>query len=58
MTLSCPLFDPVCLVFGRDRMAQFRADLTSPEKLRVHSPLGDRADLARHLILPVLAVPA
>jgi hypothetical protein len=28
------------------------------EKVRVHNPLGNAADLARHLILSVPAVPA
>jgi hypothetical protein len=28
------------------------------EKIRIHKPLGNAADLARHLILSVLAVPA
>ena len=39
-------------------MAQVGAIPAKPEKARVHSPLGDLTDLARHLILWVSAVPA
>jgi hypothetical protein len=39
-------------------MAQIGPDPIKPEKVRVHNPLGNAADLARHLILWVLAVPA
>ncbi len=39
-------------------MAQVGPIPAKPEKARVHSPLGNLTDLARHLILGVLAVPA
>jgi hypothetical protein len=39
-------------------MAQLCANPPKPEKLRIHKPLGNAADLARHLILRGEAVPA
>jgi hypothetical protein len=39
-------------------MAQAGLDPATAEKARVHNLLGNKADLARHLILPVTAVPA
>jgi len=39
-------------------MAQDRATPAKGEKGRIHKLLGNDADLARHLILRVLAVPA
>ncbi len=51
-------FEQACLCFGRDGMAQERAIPATREKGRIHSPLGNDADLARHLIHWVLAVPA
>src|SRR5438445_13793879 len=57
-TLSCLHFRQTWLGFGRDRIAQFGPIRAKREKVRVHSPLGNTADLARHLILWVLAVPA
>ncbi len=39
-------------------MAQFGLEPQNPEKVRVHNPLGNAPDLARHLILWVVAVPA
>jgi hypothetical protein len=39
-------------------MAQVGPIPIKPKKVRVHSPLGNTADLARHLILWALAVPA
>ncbi|MET3911989.1 hypothetical protein ABID59_006356 [Bradyrhizobium sp. S3.3.6] len=39
-------------------MAHCTAMLAKREKPRFHSPLGKPPDLARHLILTVLAVPA
>jgi hypothetical protein len=39
-------------------MAQVGFDPATAEKARVHNLLGKKADLARHLILPVTAVPA
>jgi len=39
-------------------MAQPALVQANPEKPRVHSPLGHSDDLARHLILGVLTVPA
>jgi len=39
-------------------MAQPAAVPAKREKGRIHKPLGNKADLARHLILWVPAVPA
>ncbi len=39
-------------------MAQVGPFHVEGEKGRIHKPLGNSADLARHLILGVLAVPA
>jgi len=39
-------------------MAQDRATPAKGENSRIHNPLGNASDLARHLILRVLAVPA
>jgi hypothetical protein len=39
-------------------MAQVAPNPPEREKTRVHKPLGNARDLARHLILWVLAVPA
>jgi len=39
-------------------MAQERAIPATGEKSRIHKLLGNDADLARHLILWVMAVPA
>ena len=39
-------------------MAQLEPTPGKPEKLRIHKPLGNAADLARHLILWGKAVPA
>src|ERR1700681_4560104 len=57
-SLSCLYFRLVWLDFERDRIAQVGATPAKTEKVRVHSPLGSMADLARHLILWALAVPA
>ena len=57
-SLSCLYFRLVWLDFERDRIAQVGATPAKTEKVRVHSPLGNMADLARHLILWALAVPA
>ena len=57
-SLSCPFFDQAWLGIGRDGMAQVGPIPTKPEKVRIHKPLGNAADLARHLILSVSAVPA
>src|ERR1700676_424110 len=57
-SLSCPYFRLAWLDFERDRIAQVGATPAKAEKVRVHSPLGNMADLARHLILWALAVPA
>jgi hypothetical protein len=48
----------MCLIDERDGMAQVRAIRAKREKARIHSPLGNPADLARHLILGVPAVTA
>lgn len=39
-------------------MAQVGFPPAKGEKVRIHKPLGNSADLARHLILWVMAVPA
>jgi hypothetical protein len=39
-------------------MAQVEAFAVKAEKGRIHKPLGNSADLARHLILWGMAVPA
>jgi len=39
-------------------MAQLRLIPANPENTRVHNPLGSQTDLARHLILSPVAVPA
>src|SRR5260370_31692928 len=57
-TLSCLGFRQAWLGFERDRIAQVRPIPAKRENVRVHNPLGNAAVLARHLILPVLAVPA
>jgi hypothetical protein len=57
-SLSRLLFDHTCLDCRRDRITQVRPNSANPEKVRVHNPLGNTADLARHLILWGLAVPA
>ena len=56
--LSCPPFRQWWLAFGRDGMAQVGRHSATAEKARVHNLLGNKADLARHLILSRLAVPA
>jgi len=50
-SLSCLRFNQVWLGFGRDGMAQVGPIPGKLEKVRVHSPLGNTIDLARHLIL-------
>src|SRR5712672_3594593 len=57
-SLSHLLFNHTCLDFRRDRITQVRPNSANLEKVRVHNPLGNTADLARHLILWLLAVPA
>jgi len=57
-TLSCRFFDMTCPIHGRDRMAHLPGCDQKPEKPGVHKPLGNSTDLARHLILSGLAVPA
>jgi len=56
--LSCLIDRQRCLAFERDQMARFPCGPTKPENARVRGPLGDTADLARHLILLAPAVPA
>ena len=57
-SLSSQLFNHVCLDTRRDGITQVRPNSANPEKVRVHNPLGNTTDLARHLILSALAVPA
>ncbi len=57
-SLSCLHFEQAWLGFERGRIAQVQPIPAKPEKVRVHNPLGNTTDLARHLILWVLAVPA
>jgi hypothetical protein len=57
-SLSCLYFNQAWSGIERGVMAHCTAIRVKPENTRFHSPLGNTPDLARHLILRVLAVPA
>ena len=57
-TLPCPSCRPTCLAFELMFCARFSLGPENGENRRIHNLLGDKSDLARHLILPPMAVPA
>jgi len=57
-SLSCPRFNQACPRLGRGGIAQVGFPPAKGEKVRIHKPLENSADLARHLILRGKAVPA
>src|SRR5260221_2849908 len=56
-SLSCLRFRLPWLGFGRDGIAHIGPHPEKSEKVRVHSPLGNLNDLARHLILSTRLYP-
>jgi hypothetical protein len=57
-TLRCSSCRLICLEFRRVFCARFSLSPQNGENRRIHNLLGDESDLARHLILPPMAVPA